>query len=234
MNGSNFSTKGFSSLANSPRLDRNVRSDSLSRRAEGSRRPPPPTPTPTRQPPTHPPPTHPPSKRQPPTRQQPTHPPPTPTPTMRDHPSLDGFPVNTWGGVGGARVLQRSARESLPPTATLNSKLAYRDRRKLDGSRFLHSTGEGAGKHPSPFRTSSNMTSGVGKFHLLMANQMFQRRLETAKNVCVDDYVTVDEVVQTPKSVKTTFDIEISEVTSGGDKSVNQTLKDAEAILNMY
>jgi len=67
-----------------------------------------------------------------------------------------------------------------------------------------------------------------------MADQMFQRRLATAQNVCVDDYVTVEDVVETPKSIKTTFDIEISEATDASDKSVNQTLKDAEAILNMY
>jgi len=63
---------------------------------------------------------------------------------------------------------------------------------------------------------------------------MFERRLATAQNVCVDDYVTVDDVVETPKSIKTTFDIEISEATNVGDKTVNQTLKDAEAILNLY
>lgn len=153
---------------------------------------------------------------------------------MGDYPSLDGFPVQTWGGVGSARVLQRRSRESLPPSASLSSKTAFRQQRKIDGSTFLHSTGEGGGAHPSPYRTSSNKTSGVGKFHLLMADQMFQRRLATAQNICVDDYVTVEDVVKTPKSVKTTFDIEISEATNVGDKSVNQTLKDAEAILNMY
>merc|ERR1711872_597302 len=139
--------------------------------------------------------------------------------TMGDYPTLDGFPVQTWGGVGSARVLQRQTRESLPPSATRSSRLAFRDQRKIDGSTFI---------------TSSNKTSGVGKFHLLMANQMFERRLATAQNVCVDDYVTVDDVVETPRSVKTTFDIEISEATNVGDKTVNQTLKDAEAILNLY
>lgn len=151
---------------------------------------------------------------------------------MRDFPTLDGFPVQSWGGIGSARVLQ--SRESLPPSATLSSKLAFREQRKLDGSRFLHSTGGGGGVHPSPYRTSSNLTSGVGKFHLMMADHMFKRRLETAKNMCTDDYVTVEEVVQTPKNVKTSFDIEISEATTVGDKSVNQTLKDAETILEMY
>jgi len=52
--------------------------------------------------------------------------------------------------------------------------------------------------------------------------------------MCTDDYVTVEQVVETPKSVKTSFDIEITEATDVGDKSVNQTLKDAEAILEMY
>jgi len=111
----------------------------------------------------------------------------------------------------------------------LSSKLAFRERRKLDGSRFLHTTGEGA---TSPYKTSSNKTSGVGKFHLMMANQMFERRLATAKHV--DDYVTVDEVVELPKAALTKFDMNISEAIDVGDKSVNQTLKDAEAILEMY
>jgi len=153
---------------------------------------------------------------------------------MGDYPTLDGFPVQTWGGVGSARVLQRHSKEYLPPSAVLSSKLAFRQQRKIDGSTFLHSTGEGGGPSPSPYRTASGKTSGVGKFHLLMADQMFKRRLETAQNICVDDYVTVDDIVETPKSVKTTFDIEISDATNLGDKSVNQTLKDAEAILNMY
>jgi len=153
-------------------------------------------------------------------------------PTMREYPTLDGFPVQTWGGVGSARVLQ--SRESLPPSATLSSKLAFREERKRHGSRFLHTTGESGGSHPSPYRTSSNFTSGVGKFHLLMADHMFKRRLETAQKMCTDDFVTVEQVVEMPKSVKTSFDIEITEATDVGDKSVNQTLKDAEAILEMY
>jgi len=152
-------------------------------------------------------------------------------PTMRDYPTLDGFPVQTWGGVGSARVLQRSSRESLPPSSALSSKLAFREKRKLDGSRFLHTT---SSSNPSPYRSSSNMTSGVGKFHLMMADQMFQRRLATAQNMCADDYVSVEEVIETPKTVKTSYDVEISEATVVGDKSVNQTLKDAEAILDMY
>jgi len=148
---------------------------------------------------------------------------------MGDYPTLDGFPVQTWGGVSSARLLQRS---SLPPSGTaLSSKESFREKRKRDGSRFLHTSG---GAHPSPIRTSSNMTSGVGKFHLMMADQIFQRRLATAQNVCADDYVSIKEVIDTPKTVKTKFDVEISEATVVGDKSVNQTLKDAEAILEMY
>lgn len=146
---------------------------------------------------------------------------------MRDYPTLDGFPVQAWGGVDSARVLQR---RSVTPSTSVSSKQAFRDQRRRDGATFLHSTGSTM----SPYRTASNKTSGVGKFHLLMANQMFERRLATMQNVCVDDFVTVEDVVETPKTVKTSFDIEISEATDVGDKSVNQTLKDAEAILNIY
>lgn len=147
---------------------------------------------------------------------------------MGDYPSLDGFPVQTWGGVGSARLLQ--TRASLPPMS-LSSKEAFREQRKREGSRFLHSSGSG---RPSAYRTSSNMTSGVGKFHLMMADHMFQRRLETHKNMCVDDVVAIEQVVKTPRTVKTTFTMDIADApVSIEDKSVNQTLKDAEAVLDL-
>jgi len=148
---------------------------------------------------------------------------------MLDHPSLEGFPVGTWGGVQSARVLQTSSRDSLPPNATLSSKIAYQQQRKMDGTRFLYGSGD---PKPSPFRSSTNMSSGVGKFHLLMANQIFERKLKMMETICPDDYITIEEVHEVPKTVKTKFVIDISEAPSS-DKSINQTLKDAEAVLNL-
>ena len=36
------------------------------------------------------------------------------------------------------------------------------------------------------------------------------------QKMCTDDFVTVEQVVETPKSVKTSFDIEITEATDVG------------------
>ena len=36
------------------------------------------------------------------------------------------------------------------------------------------------------------------------------------QNLCADDYVSVEEVIETPKQVKTKFNIEISEATDLG------------------